>query len=771
MAKVIDKLQMLRNVGQFDSVVAGADVPLARLSVVYAENGRGKTTLAAILRSLASGDPLPIAERRRLAAQHPPHIVLECSGGPPPAVFENNAWSRTLPNMMIFDDVFVDENVYSGLVVGAGHRQNLHELILGSQGVALTEELRTLMTRIEAHNSALRTRAAAIPEGVRGGLTIDQFCALPPRDDINEAIQTAERVLAAAQEQDQVREAHTFDSFSLPEIDRASIEAVLTRDLPALDSNAAAQVEAHFAGLGAEAESWVAEGMTRLASAERDHDADSCPFCAQALVGSPVIAHYRAYFSDAYTAHTQGIEATRTAFERAHGGEVLAAFERSVRVAGERRHFWSRYCDVPDLTLDTALVARAWRAARDAVSTALSAKQAAPLERITLSDEARAAVVAYEAERETVAALSTELQEANPRIQIVKEQTAAANAGALNADLARLRAVRARHAPEISVLCDEYMAEKAAKAATEAERTQARTDLEAYRANAFPGYETAINLYLERFNAGFRLDSVSAADTRGGPTCTYNVLINNTPVAVSGGESTAGEPSFRNTLSSGDRNTLALAFFFASLDQDPNLGNKIIVIDDPITSLDEHRSLTTVQELRRLADRAEQILVLSHTKAFLCRIWESSDPAARAALQVGRDGAGSTILSWDVDADSESEHDRRHALLRAYMSNAAAADQREVAVAIRPLLESFLRVAYPENFPASTLPGRFKNLCEQRVGTAREVLCQADTDELSDLLEYANRFHHDTNPAWETEVVNDGQLRGFVNRTLAFAKR
>jgi hypothetical protein len=73
----IDKLQMVRNVGQFDSVVAGANVPLARLSVVYAENGRGKTTLAAILSSLASGDPLPIAERRRLAAQHPPHVVME----------------------------------------------------------------------------------------------------------------------------------------------------------------------------------------------------------------------------------------------------------------------------------------------------------------------------------------------------------------------------------------------------------------------------------------------------------------------------------------------------------------------------------------------------------------------------------------------------------------------------------------------------------------------------------------------------------------------
>jgi wobble nucleotide-excising tRNase len=51
---VLERIQLLRNVGQFDSVNAGANIPLTRLSLIYAENGRGKTTLAAILRSLRS---------------------------------------------------------------------------------------------------------------------------------------------------------------------------------------------------------------------------------------------------------------------------------------------------------------------------------------------------------------------------------------------------------------------------------------------------------------------------------------------------------------------------------------------------------------------------------------------------------------------------------------------------------------------------------------------------------------------------------------------
>jgi hypothetical protein len=42
------------------------------------------------------------------------------------------------------------------------------------------------------------------------------------------------------------------------------------------------------------------------------------------------------------------------------------------------------------------------------------------------------------------------------------------------------------------------------------------------------------------------------------------LAINDTPVPIGGGTPEEGKPSFRNTLSSGDRNTLALAFFFAS---------------------------------------------------------------------------------------------------------------------------------------------------------------------------------------------------------------
>ena len=761
---MISRIQLLRNIGQFDSVSTGAAIPLARLTLVYSENGRGKTTLAAVLRSLATGDPLPIAERRRLAAQHPPHVILECSGGPPAAIFENNAWNRTLTNLVVFDDVFIDQNVHSGLAVQAHHRQNLHELILGAQAIVLSRQLQELVAGIETHNTELRTKERAIPVAVRGPYSVDDFCALPARPDIDAAIQEAERALAAARDQDAVRTTPTFDSLGLPAFDLDAVAQLLQHELPVLDSATLTGVQAHLAGLGNGAEGWVADGMRRL---PQPQGTPVCPFCAQDLRDSPLIKHYRAYFSEAYAALKREVAEALAGVTRAHGGDVAAGFERAMRVTVERRQFWSRFCDVAGVTLDTAVVVRDWRAARDAVVAHLRETQASPLEPMHLSDETRALVATFDAHRSSIATINGRLREANQAIEVAKERAATANSTVLAEDVARFKAVKARHEPETVSRCGEYMRERAAKEATEQQRDRTRTALEQHRASVFPGYQTAINLYLPKFNAGFRLDSVTFANTRGGPTCTYNLLINNTSVPVGGADPAPGEPSFRNTLSAGDRNTLALAFFFASLDQDVGIANRVVVIDDPISSMDDHRTLTTVQEIRRLAERVGQVIVLSHNKPFLCRLWEGSDPTARGSLEVIRDGAGSTLRAWDVAEDSLTEHDRRYAKLSTYLGNGTG-DLREIARLIRPHLEAILRVAYPERFPPGAMLGTFIDYCEQALGTAQECLNAQSIADLQDLNEYARRYHHH---GWETEPINDGELRGFVDRALRFARR
>ena len=409
---------------------------------------------------------------------------------------------------------------------------------------------------------------------------------------------------------------------------------------------------------------------------------------------------------------------------------------------------------------------------RNACLRPLSSKQSAPLERLQLGDDVIDILSAYEQHRMSIVDLNDSLIRTNSIITTLKERADAANLEMIRNSLNELKATKARFTPEIDSLCNGYLEEKKAKARTEALRNAIRTALSNYQTEVFPSMQNAVNTCLDHFNAGFKLDSVVSTGTRGGSACTYNVLINGTAVAVTGSSSGQPEPSFRNTLSSGDRNTLALAFFFASLVHDPDLRNKIVIIDDPITSLDDHRALTTAQRIRYLSEQVGQLFVLSHDQRFLAEIWRglNSQNQRNVALKIIRDSAGSTLSTWNVSEDAITEHDQRDSKLRDYVNNNDG-DLIDVAKSIRPHLESFLRVAYPQHFLPGALLGQFLTKCRQKVGQEDEILNLTDIQELSNLVEYARTFHHDTNSTVVLPSINDTELRGFVVRTLDFVKR
>ena len=402
----IGQLQLLRNIGQFDNVGAGAQLAFTKLTLVYAENGRGKTTLAAVLRSAGNNEPQLVNERQRLGSANTPHIVIGRDAGA--VMFQNGAWTATMPEVAVFDDVFVAANVCSGIEIETAHRQNLHELILGAQGVTLNTALQAHVARIEQHNQILRQREAAIPAAARGALTVDAFCALQAEPDIEQAIATAERNLTAAQAADGIRQHDNFKPLALPAFDTAALNDILRRTLPDLEAEAAALVRTHLQSLGRGGEAWVGEGMAMVKGASAGDGDPPCPFCAQSLNGSPLLRHYQAYFSDAYAGLKAAITQIGQGINAAHAGDVPAAFERAVRVATESKAFWQTFVDVPEISVDTAAIARDWNAAREAVHVILRSKAAAPLDAMALSPEALASIEAYHLQRNAVVAVSDE---------------------------------------------------------------------------------------------------------------------------------------------------------------------------------------------------------------------------------------------------------------------------------------------------------------------------------------------------------------------------
>ncbi len=542
-----------------------------------------------------------------------------------------------------------------------------------------------------------------------------------------------------------------------------ALNTLLTKSLPDIEAASAEQINKHIASLGEGGESWVAAGMKVIA----ENDLNNCPFCKQDLSGSDIIAHYQSIFSQEYLTLKEEISTSLSGLGRDHRADLMTAFERNIRTLTENRQFWSEFIDLPEIDLDTALVTRLWQTCFDAIKAVLDSKKGSPLEAFTLNQEILDLVDEYRAARNTVLELSSSLVAVNERIELLKESASGSNAAALEADLNGFKAIKSRYNDAVSALCDDYLVEVTLKTETEEERAQARTALDQYREQVFPQYQEAINRYLVKFNAGYRLENVSSVNNRGGSSCSYSVLIENASVPLRSNQ--VGQPSFKTTLSSGDRNALALAFFFTSIEMNANKANMIVIIDDPMTSLDDHRSLTTRQEIKALLDEVDQVIVLSHSKAFLCGLWNGTDKTLVSAMKISRSGSTSTLSEWNVDQDSITQHDRNYIMVSDFIENGHGADERSVAVALRPILESYVRITCPSIFPPGSLLGSFLGICQQRENTPNPILSSDARAELRALLDYANGFHHDTNPAWQTANINEQELLDHARRTLQVA--
>ena len=193
----------------------------------------------------------------------------------------------------------------------------------------------------------------------------------------------------------------------------------------------------------------------------------------------------------------------------------------------------------------------------------------------------------------------------------------------------------------------------------------------------------------------------------------------------------------------------------------------MIVIDDPISSMDDARALASAQEIRTLTNQTAQTILLSHSKQLLCSVWQNFDQSESSALEIRRSPADSDIIRWDIHAAAITEYDRRHQLMRRF-ERGEPNEARSVAESLRLVLEGYLRVVCAADFPPGRRLGAFLGDAKERVNTIQPAIPQAMIIELEEIAEYAHRFHHDTNPEWDTALtnLNETELLGYVRRVL-----
>jgi wobble nucleotide-excising tRNase len=233
-------------------------------------------------------------------------------------------------------------------------------------------------------------------------------------------------------------------------------------------------------------------------------------------------------------------------------------------------------------------------------------------------------------------------------------------------------------------------------------KKKAKAFLDSYTTAIFNKYETNINDYLESCGAGFRIEEVKTIYPGGKASVIYKLSIRGTTVDLSMPKSAKCCPCFNNTLSEGDKSTLAFIFFLAKLDREPNISNKIVVFDDPVSSLDAHRRSFTQQQIIRLSQCCKQVIILTHDLYLAHQVFDNARVEI-STLQIKRKGESSIIEKWDIETDIRSDYFKNYDVISEYLERGSRDSNHLVQVArcIRPLLEGYLRIKFPKEFSQS----------------------------------------------------------------------
>ena len=754
---MLQKIISIKNVGRFQSCAALGDVTFRRFTLVFAENGRGKTTLCAILRSLSTNTPAFVIGRKTLGSIEPPEVQILVSNGN--ATFRDGAWNAPFPDIAVFDAVYVSENVFAGDVVDTEHRRNLYRVIIGARGVTQAGRLNDLDGQVKVKNTDIRDNRTRMQRHVPQGMTIESFVALPEDAAIDAKIAAKEQELQAVQRSAQLQQRAGLAAVTVP-VFPAVFAELLGKTYANVAADAERRVAEHIAEheMQAHGEAWLTEGLQYATG-------DSCPFCGQELRGVDLIQAYKAFFSREYHALREEVANLSGQVDGAIGERVATGIDQTLLQNGVGVEFWQQYWPlVAPVLPEAGRTGEAITALRQAAQVLLQIKGGAPLDAVAPDESFTQALGGFEMLRASLAAYNAAVAAANAVIEARQRETQAANARDVETALAKLRAQKARHTDEGRELCAADERLQGDKTALNNEKAQVRELLDAHTQRVITQYGQSINRYLEKINAGFRITTPTHNYRGGRPNTSYQIVINNNAVDLGDAATPADRPSFRNTLSSGDRSTLALAFFLAELEQDAARTGKVVVFDDPFTSLDSFRRNHTIHQIYKCGQTCAQVVLLSHDSGFLKLLWDRVLVADMKTLQFARVGEeNTTIAEWNIEKAVQARYRADIDTLQRFFSLGEGIPM-DVIQKLRPVLEGYCRNLYPTQFGEqeimSSIVGKI------RTAGATHPLYSI-VDDFDEMNMYCRRYHHAENPNPATESIDNTEMQGYVKRSLS----
>ncbi|MEZ8075604.1 AAA family ATPase [Vibrio sp. FF112] len=753
---MLERIHRIKGIGLLHDA-NGRTHGLKKASFIYADNGRGKSTLASLFRSCSTNKPELLVNRRTIDGTNDQEAILQFSNGER-STFQNGNWDVVRPELLVFDADFVEQNVYAGGQVTADHRKNLLQFALGENAVVAQQEY-------DLADHTARTTANALRETtnqltvLHPGLTQTQFQSITEVPDADDQISALNGRIVEAQNIGLIQAKALPQPLVLPTLNVEVIFNILGTSLENIDLAAEQQVKEHLNTHNKNRlEKWISDGHAY-------GDEGNCLYCNQPLDGVELIQAYRSYFNQDYNQLKSDVARLSGLINLNCTNEIIERLKSRFETASAVIDGWQEHIEVIPPVFDENTARNSLSNIKNIFDSLRENKEVNLLDAVRYQEGRNEINENWQTILDIVVACNDSIASATVVITNYKNTLAALNVESLQHQIRDLEWAKIRHRQDVIDLFTQISTEKTQDVAAKAEKQTKKDALNQIMQATLESYKDRINELLRGFGAQFLIPNIDF-NYRGGLRSDYVLQMRGANIALNG-----GIPDFKTSLSEGDKRTLAFAFFIASAESDPDLANKIIVIDDPMCSLDLNRKQQTRTVLKRLHDNCEQMIVLAHDVHFLRNLRDdvlrTESPSNIKCLKLKSViNRYSDFDNINLNQECESAYFKCHRMLDEYMVGNSLSSM-EIARSIRPMLEGYLHRRFPNLINDGLLFGQVVDLINNSQPPSPLINAKNITSELNEINRYAGQFHHDTNPSADQVQITDSELLSFVERSLS----
>lgn len=766
---MLEKIIKIENIKQWQHKRA-LEQGFDKLNLIYGRNGSGKSTLCKLFNFINDNDKPSIEALKPIESDGNQNLMLRVSGA---NVNLNSLQTNHI--FQVFNQEFIDNNLYIPNSKDRSQLSNYYEFSLGSVSVQKEQNIDTLKAKIDTINgliSPIETRLSTrFPNK-----TVAQIRKIKATTDADVQILELEAQILDLKSVQHFRKRKTLSVLALkkPEFDTS----IFTLNIESLSKEAKEKVDEHLAKNHKEQDSYWIEQGTQLVTESGD-----CPFCAQSLSNSSVFNLYQDFINESYINASDQFELDSDQFDLdvSDIGCKIEDLESLVKSNNEIIETWSDRItgfnpeyDFKQLdSLSSSLLSECGNLIKEKKKDLLLETDFTKFNQLFDSVFNSFDFSAY---NETV-------KDFNDQVTKFLDDLATGSTQALQTKINEIKETQLRFETQVVDDLQSHKSHTSDKQNKTKKIKELKEEISQEQVDSIREHKDSINAILKNFHSMIRVKELDKDNKGKGGSTRLKYIITFIDKELSVENVDDNKHIFEQVLSLGDRSALALAFFLSKFAKS-NSDNSIIVLDDPMSSLDNYRKDATIVEIEKLINNNYQTIVFSHDPFFLSEIQKYSilsqhtkcfEIDATYTKSNPLDPDSSQYISSQLVARSNYNSHVLHSYHKEYnklydfVAQSKDESKVEVARSLRPILEAHLRFLYPREFDANVWLGNMITMIRDETNENSHFYdSHGRINKITKINEFSKEFHHANGFDTKVQSLDLQTVQSYAEETLHF---